>query len=349
MAQDHGDVVNAGFALKKAGNELMSARSAAARSTRSTSASAASTRRRRGANSVDARRGPLKRARDTAIATVQLGRRLRFPRLRRATTSSSSLCHPDEYPLNEGGSSPTAVSTSRAREYRRSISRSSTCRTRLRCIAGARARGTYFVGPLARYGLNFERLPATSPARRRARRRAWARSAATPIRASSSARVELVYACDEALRIIDAYEQPDAPGVPLARARRHRLCRDRGAARPALPSLPARRRRHDPGSADRPAHLAEPGDASRRTSRPSSTTARSARRGTRMALRTDGAQLRPVHLLRHPLPRPRIDRGEEVTAAAFHCEALRQVRARAVNSRQYRSTPPSPWWQGYRI
>ena len=27
--------------------------------------------------------------------------------------------------------------------------------------------------------------------------------------------VELVYACDEALRLIDAYEEPDAPSVPV--------------------------------------------------------------------------------------------------------------------------------------
>ena len=49
--------------------------------------------------------------------------------------------------------------------------------------------------------------------------------------------VEIVYACDEALRLIADYEPPDAPSVPIEAARRHRLCLHRGAARHALPPL----------------------------------------------------------------------------------------------------------------
>ena len=80
--------------------------------------------------------------------------------------------------------------------------------------------------------------------RSRARRRREAGLGATcrnPFRSIVVRAVELVYACDEALRLIDAYEAPDAPAVEVDAARRRRLRLHRGAARHALPPLPARR------------------------------------------------------------------------------------------------------------
>ena len=74
-------------------------------------------------------------------------------------------------------------------------------------------RGSYLCGPLARFALGFDRL------------RALARDAAVdaglgpaernPFRSIIVRAVELVYAADEALRLIADYEEPDAPAVEV--------------------------------------------------------------------------------------------------------------------------------------
>ena len=74
-----------------------------------------------------------------------------------------------------------------------------------------RGRGTYLCGPLARFSLNHDRLSALAlEAAGDAGLEAPCRD---PFRSIVVRSVELVYACDEALRLIDAYEEPDAPAV----------------------------------------------------------------------------------------------------------------------------------------
>ena len=91
-----------------------------------------------------------------------------------------------------------------------------------------RGGGTYLVGPLARFALNGDRL---SPLAREAAREAGLEPPCrNPFRSIVVRSVEIVYACDEALRLIAAYEQPDAP------VRRGR------AASPASATAPPRRR-----------------------------------------------------------------------------------------------------------
>jgi coenzyme F420-reducing hydrogenase alpha subunit len=68
---------------------------------------------------------------------------------------------------------------------------------------------SYLVGPLARYGLSFDRL---SPMAQEAARSAGLGPVCrNPFRSIVVRAVELVYACDEALRIIAGYEPPDRP------------------------------------------------------------------------------------------------------------------------------------------
>ncbi len=76
-----------------------------------------------------------------------------------------------------------------------------------------RERGTYLCGPLARYTLNHDQL---SPLAREAAREAGLDSSCRdPFRSIVVRSVELVYACDEALRLIEAYDEPDEPAVPV--------------------------------------------------------------------------------------------------------------------------------------
>jgi len=72
---------------------------------------------------------------------------------------------------------------------------------------------TYLCGPLARFSLQGDRL---SPlAREAAREAGLEQSCRNPFQSIVVRSVEIVHACEEALRIVDAYEEPDAPAVAV--------------------------------------------------------------------------------------------------------------------------------------
>jgi len=73
-------------------------------------------------------------------------------------------------------------------------------------------RGAYLVGAMARYALNRDRLPADI--RALADEIGLEPMCRNPFRSILVRGVEVVYACDEALRLIDAYEPPSRPFVP---------------------------------------------------------------------------------------------------------------------------------------
>ena len=73
--------------------------------------------------------------------------------------------------------------------------------------------GPYFIGPLARYNLNYDRL--SDLARSAAHEAGLESVCRNPFRSIIVRSVEMVYACDEALRIIDQYEMPDQPAVEV--------------------------------------------------------------------------------------------------------------------------------------
>ena len=210
MAKDHGDVVKRGLALKKAGNGLMTVIGG------------------REVHPINVRVGgfykaplkrdlvepaeALKRARDIAVDTVRWVAGFDFPDCTR-DYELVSLQHPDEYPFNEGHVVSNRGLDITAHEYdqhfeEQHVPHSNALQSRKRDDGGA-----YLVGPLARYGLNFERL---SPLAKEAARSAGLRPVCmNPYQSIVVRAVELVYACDEAIRIIEAYERPEQPLVPV--------------------------------------------------------------------------------------------------------------------------------------
>ncbi|HEU4319592.1 MAG TPA: Ni/Fe hydrogenase subunit alpha [Acidimicrobiia bacterium] len=79
--------------------------------------------------------------------------------------------------------------------------------------ARVKGRGAYHVGPLARYSLNYEQL--TPLAREEAERAGLGATCRNPFQSIVVRAVELVVAFEEALRIIDGYERPSQPAVPV--------------------------------------------------------------------------------------------------------------------------------------
>jgi sulfhydrogenase subunit alpha len=74
-------------------------------------------------------------------------------------------------------------------------------------------RGAYLTGPLARYSLNFDKLP--SVAKEAARAAGLGKTCNNPFKSIIVRAVETVFACDEALRLIKEYEKPAKPAIEL--------------------------------------------------------------------------------------------------------------------------------------
>jgi coenzyme F420-reducing hydrogenase alpha subunit len=123
-----------------------------------------------------------------------------------------ALQHPDEYPLNEGRIVSNKGLDIAVREYEDHFAEEHVAHSNA-LQSALKARGAYLAGPLARYNLNFDRL---SPlAQEAAREAGLGRVCRNPFQSIIVRAVETVYACDEALRILDAYERPATPAVPV--------------------------------------------------------------------------------------------------------------------------------------
>jgi len=153
----------------------------------------------------------LKWARDAAVETTRLVGTFRFPKFEQ-DYEFVALRHPDEYPFNEGHVASNKGLDIPVRDYENHFFEehmpySSTLHSVYK------DHGPYFVGPLARYNLNFDRL--TPLAQEAARSAGLASECRNPFKSIIVRSVEMVYACDEALRIIDEYEMPEKPAVEV--------------------------------------------------------------------------------------------------------------------------------------
>ena len=153
----------------------------------------------------------LERAREIALATVRLTAALEFPDYEQ-DYELVALSEPREYPIDKGRIVSTAgldIDVARYDEHfvEEHVEWSNALHSR---IVG---RGSYLCGPLARFTLGFDRL---SPVARDAAVEAGLEPGLrNPFRSIVVRAVELVYAADEALRLIAAYEEPDAPAIEL--------------------------------------------------------------------------------------------------------------------------------------
>lgn len=153
----------------------------------------------------------LQRARDAAVETVRWVAGFDFPDVER-DYELVALHHPDEYPLNEGRIVSSRGLDVAAREFDAHFSEEQVEHSTA-LHARRTGGGAYLVGPLARYALNHDRL---SPLAREAARDAGLGDVCrNPYRSVVVRAVEVLWACDEALRIIDLYEPPPRPAVPV--------------------------------------------------------------------------------------------------------------------------------------
>ena len=124
-----------------------------------------------------------------------------------------ALSHPEDYPLERGRLVSNRGLDIGPDEYELHfvedhVRHSNALHSRLR------ERGPYLVGPLARYALGSERLSAI--AREAASDAGLPSICRNPFQSIVVRSVEILYAFDEALRIIEHYEEPDRPAVEVA-------------------------------------------------------------------------------------------------------------------------------------
>ena len=208
MAQAHGDMVRAGLAVKKAGNELM--RVLGGREIHPVNVRVGGFHRVPGRAELAPVAESLRRARDLAVGLVRWVATFPFPDFER-DYEFVALRHPGEYPFNEGRIVSSRGIDIDIADYdsefeERHVAHS----TALHAVV--RRRGAYLVGPLARYALNFDRLAA--PVQALAREAGLGTVCRNPFRSIVVRAVEIVHACEEALRLIAEYEPPEAPFVP---------------------------------------------------------------------------------------------------------------------------------------
>jgi sulfhydrogenase subunit alpha len=153
----------------------------------------------------------LLRGREMALEAVRWVAQLPFPDFEQ-DYEFVALRHPDEYPFNEGHLVSNKGLDITPQQFEEHIIEEQVPYSHA-LHAHIKGRGAYLTGPLARYNVNFDRL---SPLAQEAARAAGPGPVCkNPFQSIIVRSVEILYAFDEALRIIEQYEPPDRAAVEL--------------------------------------------------------------------------------------------------------------------------------------
>ncbi|MEO1240425.1 MAG: Ni/Fe hydrogenase subunit alpha [Pseudomonadota bacterium] len=209
MAREHGDVVRTGLAIKKAGNAIVTL--IGGREIHPINVRVGGFYKAPRKKDLTALAETLKPARDSVVKALDWARALPFPGFE-VNYEYVALHHENEYPFNEGriisskGLDIDAVEyPDHFVEYQEPHSTALHSR-----IDG---RGAYLVGPMARFNLNREKL--TPMAAEAAIRASLTAPCNNPFQSILVRLVEILFSFEEALRLIDAYEEPDKPAVDI--------------------------------------------------------------------------------------------------------------------------------------
>ena len=207
LAKDHPKEATEALRLKKLGNHIMTLLggreihpvSAAVRGFYKTPAKA----------DLEKLTEELKWALDAACAKAEFLAGFEYPDFEQ-TYEFVALSHPSEYPLNEGrlvSNKGLNIDASQYEDYfvEQHVKHSNALHSVIR------GRGSYQTGPLARFNLNYSKLPAV--ARQVSEQCGLRVPCLNPFKSILARAIEVVFALDEALRIVQSYEPPPAPRV----------------------------------------------------------------------------------------------------------------------------------------
>ena len=209
LAQDYPEIVKRGLRMKKAGNAIV--KLLGGREVHPINVRVGGFYRVPTESELASLVEELRWGRDVALETVRWVAQLSFPDFEQ-DYEFVALHHPEEYPMNEGRLVSNKGLDITAQEYEQHfIEEHVPYSTALH--SHLQKRGAYLTGPLARYTLNFDQL---SPLAQEAARAAGLGSACyNPFKSIIVRSVEILYAFDEALRVIENYKMPDAPAIEV--------------------------------------------------------------------------------------------------------------------------------------
>ncbi|MCS6951721.1 MAG: Ni/Fe hydrogenase subunit alpha [Bryobacterales bacterium] len=209
MARDHRAVVERALALKKAGNQLVAL--LGGREIHPVAVAVGGFYKTPSRKEVRALRPALEQALEVALETVRFVSGFDFPPFEQ-DYEFVALSHPQEYPMNEGRIVSNRGLDVDAAEYEDHFAEHQVRHSHA-LHSVIRVRGSYMVGPLARINLNFDRL--TPAARQAAAEAGFAPPCRNPFRSIVARALELVFACEEGLRLIESYEPPARPRLEV--------------------------------------------------------------------------------------------------------------------------------------
>ena len=208
MAGEHAELVERGLRTKKVGNLLIA--TVGGREVHPINVRVGGFYRAPDRRELGKLRDQLEWAREAALETVRWTATLPFPDLEPDYEFVALRSPAEEYPIDRG-----RIVSSRGIDIdaggfddtfeEEQVAHSNALHCRVR------GRGSYLAGPMARFNLNLDRL---SPLARQAADEAGiGNGCRNPFQSIVVRAVEILYAFDEALRLVDSYEPPDPPAL----------------------------------------------------------------------------------------------------------------------------------------
>ena len=209
MAREHREVVESGLKLKAMGNDLL--RVVAGRAIHPVNVRVGGFHRAPTRAELAALIPGLEEAREIARESVRWVSKLEFPDFEQ-DYEFVALREPGTYAIEDGrlvSGSGLDIAPGEYEEHfsEQHVEHSTALQSR------TRDGGTYFCGPMARYSLNSSQL--SDLAREAAEEAGLGEACRNPFKSIVVRAVEILYAFDEALRLIGSYEPPDPPAVAV--------------------------------------------------------------------------------------------------------------------------------------
>jgi coenzyme F420-reducing hydrogenase alpha subunit len=209
MARDHREVVEGGLKIKAMGNDLL--RTVGGRAIHPINVRVGGFYKAPSRADLEALVPGLEECRELARQSVAWVAGLDFPDFEQ-DYEFVALRHPDHYAIENGrlvSGSGLDIGPGEYEEHFTEIHVPHSTALQSRLAHG----GTYFLGPMARYSLNSSQL--SDPAREVAAEVGLGESCRNPFKSIVVRAVEILYAFDEALRLISGYQPPDPPAVEI--------------------------------------------------------------------------------------------------------------------------------------
>jgi sulfhydrogenase subunit alpha len=209
MASEFPDRVESGLKLKKLGNDIMTL--LGGREIHPINVKVGGFYRVPEKKELEALVDDLTWGLDQAVETVRWVSGFDFPEFER-DYEFVAVHSPDEYAIHQGrivSNRGLDIAPSQWRDVfqEEHVEWSNALHARIK------SRGSYHVGPMARYTLSHEQL--TPRAREEAERAGLGETCTNPFKSIIVRAVEMVFAFEEALAIIDGYVRPTSPAVPV--------------------------------------------------------------------------------------------------------------------------------------